>query len=70
MFLGTLPMGLATIVTGVVLFGVPYHPERMAVAAWALWWLDVSLTLLISFGIPFIMCALPKPVMRYAHHCD
>lgn len=70
MFLGTLPMGLATIVTGVVLFGVPCYAERMVVAAWVLWWIDVSLTLLISFGIPFIMCALPKPLPHYPHHRD
>jgi len=55
MFAGTLPMGLATIVTGIVLIAVPYWGPPMAALAWALWWVDVALTLAACFGIPFIM---------------
>ena len=49
-------MALATIVSCVVLIAVPHFGQSMVVLAWVLWWVDVALTVLASFGIPFIMC--------------
>ena len=57
MFAGTMPMALATIVNCIVLIAVPRLGQSMAVLAWVLWWIDVAITILASFGIPFIMCA-------------
>ncbi len=57
MFAGTMPMALATIVNCIVLIAVPRFGQSMVVLAWVLWWIDVAITILASFGIPFIMCA-------------
>ena len=56
-------MGLATIVNCIVLIAVPYFGQSMVVLAWAVWWVDVAITLLASFGIPFIMCARRTQLM-------
>ena len=47
MFLGAIPMGLATIVNGEIVFAHDYHP--------ALWCADAALAVLVGLGVPFAM---------------
>lgn len=60
LFLGTIPMGLATIVNATVLVAVPAYGQWAKDLAWALWWLDVLLTGLSTFGMPLIMFQLHR----------
>ena len=43
MFLGAIPMGLAVLIKGLLLFGVPRWGEGVYALAHALWWLDAAL---------------------------
>ena len=58
MFLGTIPMGLATIINATVLIAVPRYGEWAKVIAQALWRIDVVLSVMTSFGVPFFMFQL------------
>lgn len=49
MFLGAIPMGLATIVNGTVLFAHAYQ------AALGLWYADAALAVLVGLAVPFAM---------------
>ncbi|WP_160011429.1 TDT family transporter [Rhizobium sp. 18055] len=64
MFLGCIPMGLATIVNGTVLFGIPLFGEALASVAIGLWWVDAGLAVLAGLAIPFAMFT------RQAHAFD
>ncbi|KAF6003420.1 hypothetical protein F1559_004632 [Cyanidiococcus yangmingshanensis] len=55
MFLGAIPMGLATIVNGLVLFGTPHWGNAATVAAIALWFVDVGLSVLTGLLVPIFM---------------
>jgi len=55
MFFGTIPMGLATIINGVLIFGVPLWGEQVVALAFNLWWLDVVLALVCGVSIPYLM---------------
>jgi C4-dicarboxylate transporter/malic acid transport protein len=55
MFLGCIPMGLATIINGMALFGIPLFGAAAASAAAALWWADAGLAVLAGLAIPFAM---------------
>ena len=55
MFFGTIPMGLATIINGVLAFGVPYWGEQLVAVALPLWWFDVALALICGVSIPYLM---------------
>lgn len=55
MFLGAIPMGLATLINGLVLFGVPHWGEGALVLAHGLWWLDVALALGVALLVPYLM---------------
>lgn len=55
MFFGTIPMGLATLINGAVLFGVPRWGEGVIAVAEALWWLDVAMSLACGVLIPYLM---------------
>lgn len=55
MFFGTIPMGLATIINGFLLFGVARWGEQIVPFVEALWWLDVAMALLCGVAIPFLM---------------
>lgn len=55
MFFGTIPMGLATIINGVLVFGVPLWGEQVVALAFNLWWLDVVLALVCGVSIPYLM---------------
>jgi tellurite resistance protein TehA-like permease len=54
-FLGTIPMGLATIVNMIVFVCVPAWGPGAATLAWVLWWIDVVLAVGTNFYLPFII---------------
>jgi C4-dicarboxylate transporter/malic acid transport protein len=55
MFFGTIPMGMATIINGLLTFGVPQWGQGVLPLAEALWWLDVAMSLACGVVIPFMM---------------
>ena len=55
MFLGAIPMGLAVLIKGLLLFGVPRWGEGVYALAHALWWLDAALALLGALLVPYLM---------------
>jgi C4-dicarboxylate transporter/malic acid transport protein len=55
MFFGTIPMGLATLVNGLVQYGSPWWGSTAIAWAHALWWLDVAMALACGVLIPFMM---------------
>ncbi|GAA6025962.1 hypothetical protein JCM8202_004286 [Rhodotorula sphaerocarpa] len=54
LFLGTIPMGLITIVSGIALTGEEYGLKTLD-AALVLYWITVALSCLTAFGVPFVM---------------
>ena len=55
MFFGTIPMGLATIINGFVVFGLPLFGERAIAIAAGLWVIDVAMSLACGVVIPYMM---------------
>lgn len=55
MFFGTIPMGLATIINGFLLFGLPRWGEGVIQFAEVLWWIDVAMSLACGVLIPYMM---------------
>ena len=55
MFFGTIPMGLATIINGFLVFGVPRWGGEMVQVAEVLWWIDVAMALGCGVIIPYLM---------------
>jgi C4-dicarboxylate transporter/malic acid transport protein len=55
MFFGAIPMGLATIINGFLVFGIPLWGQAAVEIAHALWWIDAALALLCGMTIPFLM---------------
>jgi C4-dicarboxylate transporter/malic acid transport protein len=55
MFMGTIPMGLATIINGFLVFGRPRWGEAMVGLADVLWWIDVALSLACGALLPYFM---------------
>jgi len=55
MFFGTIPMGLATIINGLLLFGIPRWGDGVVALAQVLWWLDVAMSLACGVLIPYMM---------------
>ncbi|NUU35966.1 TDT family transporter [Pseudomonas sp. C2B4] len=55
MFFGTIPMGLATIINGFLVFGLPRWGDGVIQLAEALWWLDVAMSLACGVLIPYMM---------------
>lgn len=55
MFFGTIPMGLATIINGFLLFGVPRWGDGVIQLVEALWWIDVAMSLACGVLIPYMM---------------
>jgi C4-dicarboxylate transporter/malic acid transport protein len=55
MFFGTIPMGLATIINGFLVFGLPRWGEDVIQVAEVLWWLDVAMSLACGVLIPYMM---------------
>lgn len=56
LFIGTLPMGLATIVNATSLIAVPVFGQWAVDLVWTLWWIDVVLTVLSVILVPIVMC--------------
>ncbi len=55
MFFGTIPMGLATVLNGALVFGLARFGEGILPWVEALWWVDVGMALLCGVAIPFLM---------------
>ena len=55
MFFGTIPMGLATLLNGALVFGLARFGDGLLPWIEALWWIDVGLALLCGVAIPFLM---------------
>ncbi len=55
MFFGCIPMGLATIVNGFLIFGPGLFGEASVSIAAELWWLDAALAVLAGLAIPLVM---------------
>ncbi|KAF2873669.1 voltage-dependent anion channel [Massariosphaeria phaeospora] len=55
LFLGTLPMGFSTIVNMFCLVYVPKWGGASVQIAWAMWWVDVVVSVACCFGLPFQM---------------
>ena len=55
MFLGTIPMGLATIINGFIIFGKPLMGSLAVEIAHLLWKVDVLLAIGCGIGLPFLM---------------
>ena len=55
MFFGCIPMGLAMIVNGFVIFGIPALGQTAIIIAEVLWWFDAALAVLAGLAVPFAM---------------
>jgi C4-dicarboxylate transporter/malic acid transport protein len=55
MFLGTLPMGLAPIINGIVLFAGPHFGTGAYSLAYGLWCCDALLAVVVAVGVPYLM---------------
>ncbi|WP_133773467.1 TDT family transporter [Pseudomonas graminis] len=55
MFFGTIPMGMATLINGLLTFGLPRWGNTVLPIAELLWWLDVAMSLACGVVIPFLM---------------
>jgi C4-dicarboxylate transporter/malic acid transport protein len=55
MFFGTIPMGLATIINGFLVFGLPRWGDGVIHIAEVLWWLDVAMSVACGVLIPYMM---------------
>lgn len=64
MFFGAIPMGLATIVNGFLVFGIDYLGGAAVGIATTLWWIDMALAVASGVFIPFLMFT------RQAHSID
>ncbi|KAJ5215595.1 C4-dicarboxylate transporter/malic acid transport protein [Penicillium cinerascens] len=53
LFLGTFPMGLATIINMICFVCVPAWGSWAATLAWTLWWIDVVISLANNMYLPF-----------------
>ncbi len=60
MFFGTIPMGMATIINGLLAFGLPRWGAGVVPIAEVLWWLDVAMALLCGVCIPYMMFTRQK----------
>ncbi|WP_256440609.1 C4-dicarboxylate ABC transporter [Phyllobacterium sp. 628] len=55
MFFGCIPMGLATILNGFLIFGIPHFGNAAIAIASGLWWIDVALAVGLGLAVPFLM---------------
>ncbi|KAF3767760.1 putative C4-dicarboxylate transporter/malic acid transport protein [Cryphonectria parasitica EP155] len=63
LFLGTFPMGLATIINMIV-FSCSQWGDGVVYFAWALWWLDVVLSLACCISMPFMVLHRHRPQLQ------
>ncbi|KAM5342690.1 hypothetical protein ACJ41O_013656 [Fusarium nematophilum] len=54
-YLGTFPMGLATIINMIVFVCVPAWGDWAAILAWVLWWMDAVIAMACNFYIPHVI---------------
>ena len=57
MFFGAIPMGLATIINGLLVFGIERWGETAVLIAQPLWWLDMGMAIVCGAGVLFLMFA-------------
>jgi C4-dicarboxylate transporter/malic acid transport protein len=55
MFLGAIPMGLAPIINGIVLFAGPHFGASVYTLASALWCFDALLAVVVAVAVPYLM---------------
>ncbi|KAI1123940.1 voltage-dependent anion channel-domain-containing protein [Nemania abortiva] len=55
MYLGTFPMGFATIISMTVNIMVPRFGPTWAEIAWAFWWIDVAISMATALGVPWLL---------------
>ena len=55
MFLGCIPMGLATILNGFIVFGIEMFGQNAIHIAINLWWIDIALSLASILVVPYFM---------------
>lgn len=55
MFLGAVPMGLAPIINGLVMFAGSHAGEAASQLAYGLWCVDAVLALAVAVGVPYMM---------------
>jgi C4-dicarboxylate transporter/malic acid transport protein len=55
MFLGAIPMGLATLINGFLVFGMPHIGVVATEIAVVLWWIDAVLAVGIGLLVPYLM---------------
>ncbi len=60
MFLGAIPMGLATIINGFLAFGIPQIGAAAVWIATFLWWIDAALAIAVGLLVPFLMFTRQK----------
>jgi C4-dicarboxylate transporter/malic acid transport protein len=64
MFIGTIPMGLATIINGCLAFGIARFGDGIVGVAHVLWWIDVAMAVTCGVVIPYFMFT------RHEHSLD
>jgi tellurite resistance protein TehA-like permease len=64
MFIGTIPMGLATIINGCLAFGIARFGEGIVPVATVLWWIDAAMAVSCGVLIPYFMFT------RHQHSLD
>lgn len=64
LFLGAIPMALATILNGFLKFGLPLYGNIALNIAETLWYIDVVLAVVIAWAVPFFMYS------RQKHHLE
>lgn len=55
LFVGTMPMGLSTIINMIVFVCVPAFGQWAVTLAWALWWIDVVISVSSCVWLPFLI---------------
>lgn len=55
LFLGTFPVGLATLINMTILVCAPAWGHGMAIFAWVLWWIDSVLALTTCCQLTYVM---------------
>lgn len=55
MYLGCIPMALATVINGILVFAVPHLGAVAVTVAHALWWVDAALAVVVGIAVPFLM---------------
>lgn len=64
LFLGAIPMALATILNGFLKFGLPLYGNIALNIAQTLWYIDVVLAVVMAWAVPFLMYS------RQKHHLE